>query len=338
MKSDQKRFYGVAILALFWISTLAVAQVATAPAVPKRVFINPFDQPGRWYKANLHTHCKTSDGDCDLPTRVKQYKDKGYSVLAITDHRKTNPVAGLSSKDFLLISGMEMHPDLDVPNPHGGISYHLVGLNLPQGFTMPEKMDARSLLKLVKKLGGETIYAHPYWSAHGINEQILPLMDDCIGVEVYNTSCLPNGNADSTVIWDQLLWRGCYVPAVAVDDSHTDADLFGGWTMIRAKELTLPAIMEALRTGCTYSSTGPVIEDFRIKDGKVVVTCSPVVEIDFMTSGPESRAFYAPKGTTFTTYSTEVPKKKGLYVRVQVTDAEGHKAWTNPLMIERKNE
>lgn len=39
--------------------------------------VNPFELPGQWYKANLHTHTTKSDGDVDLPVRVEQYKSHG---------------------------------------------------------------------------------------------------------------------------------------------------------------------------------------------------------------------------------------------------------------------
>jgi len=58
--------------------------------------------PGKWHKANFHTHTTTSDGDTELPTRCEQYRDAGYSVLAITDHEQTNDISGLSRDGFLV--------------------------------------------------------------------------------------------------------------------------------------------------------------------------------------------------------------------------------------------
>ena len=56
----------------------------------KKDLVNPFAIKGKWYKAALHVHTTTSDGDVDVATRIKQYRDKGFDIVAITDHRKTN--------------------------------------------------------------------------------------------------------------------------------------------------------------------------------------------------------------------------------------------------------
>ena len=62
---------------------------------------NPFTQPGKWYKANLHTHTTTSDG-LQSPAEVAEaYRKAGYHVLVLSDHYKTNDVSGLSRKGFL---------------------------------------------------------------------------------------------------------------------------------------------------------------------------------------------------------------------------------------------
>jgi len=49
---------------------LLAAQVLAAELV------NPFLQEGQWYKAALHVHSTTSDGDVIVPERMKQYRDK----------------------------------------------------------------------------------------------------------------------------------------------------------------------------------------------------------------------------------------------------------------------
>ena len=50
--------------------------------------VNPFTVRGNWYKANLHTHTTVSDGALSPAERVEQYREAGYSVLAITDTSK----------------------------------------------------------------------------------------------------------------------------------------------------------------------------------------------------------------------------------------------------------
>ena len=287
--------------------------------------MNPFEQEGNWYKANLHCHTTTSDGDSSVAERIEQYKEREYSVLAITDHGLTNDVSGLSSEEFLVISGMEMHP----PCIGDGDLYHLVALNVPLGLEFPVETDANTRIERVKSLGGEVIFGHPYWCGHNINH--LLALKDYIGIEVFNTTCTCNGKGTSSAYWDDLLDAGKMLPAVASDDTHYDWDRFAGWTMIRARELTVESVMDALRTGCFYASCGPVIEDMTTDGEKMVVRCSPAAEVHFMGQRWQGQSHYAKDGELIT--QAEFTYTEGLkYVRVEVVDSDGKRAWTNPIL------
>lgn len=289
------------------------------------MFKNPFDTPGRWLKANLHTHTTTSDGDTLFAERCRQYRDHGYQVLALTDHNKTNDIAGLSSDDFLVINGLEAHP----PCPDMGC-YHLVCLDLPQGFQLDGELDAQSCIDAVKAAGGEVIVGHPYWCGMNVNH-LLPLQG-AFAVEVYNATCQKSGKGYSSVHWDDLLDAGRIFSAVAVDDVHRGKDIFMGWTMVKAPELTTKAVMDALRTGCYYASCGPVIEDARIEDGKLKVKCSPAMEIHFLAQRACGEVFCADGGELLT--HAEWPVNPAWhYVRIEVIDAGLKHAWTNPFIL-----
>ena len=61
------------------------------------------------YKANLHCHSVFSDGK-KTPYELKEmYKDKGYSILSITDHETPKNHSYLSDSDFLAITGYETY-------------------------------------------------------------------------------------------------------------------------------------------------------------------------------------------------------------------------------------
>ena len=290
--------------------------------------VNCFESDGQWFKANLHCHTTTSDGDSTLAERVEQYRGQGYAILAVTDHYKTNDVGGLSRDDFLVISGMESHPDC----PYGGDIYHLVALNVPLGFEDPAAAGANKSIEMVREAGGEVIVAHPYWCGHNINH--LLNLNGFIAMEVFNATCTFNGKGCSSVQWDDLLGAGRVIPAVGVDDVHRTErrDIFRGWTMIRAAELTVDAVMAAIRTGCYYASCGPVIEDFRVIDSKVQVKCSAAVEIRLISQGDSGRAFFADDGELLTSAEREVDDSLK-YVRVEVVDDKGLQAWSNPIML-----
>lgn len=284
----------------------------------------PFATPGIWLKANLHAHTTASDGDSPPATRVQQYRDAGYDVLAITDHHTVVPIAELDRPGMVLLQSLEAHPACP-----GGPIYHLVCLNVPVGFACGEGEPAQSLIDRARAAGGEVILAHPYWCGRTI-EQIQAL-DHLLAIEVYNSTCRRIGKGDSSVVWDYLLATGTTLPAVAVDDVHHDDDLYGGWTMIRAREATSEAVLEALRAGAFYASCGPEITDFGYANGAFFLRCSPVAEISFIGRGAQGRSFFAshhgePLQEALWTASANLP-----YIRAMVTDFAGRRAWTQPL-------
>ncbi len=140
------------------------------------------------------------------------------------------------------------------------------------------------MIDTVRRAGGKVVYAHPYWTAHTINE--LLEVTGYVGIEVYNTICdLGNAKGFSQIHADQLFNRGVLVGLTSVDDVHKSAGVGYGWTMIRAKGLTKSEIMEAIGAGSFYASCGPVIEMCRIEKETVAMTCSPVAEIRFLFNG-----------------------------------------------------
>lgn len=60
------------------------------------------------YKANLHTHTDISDGHYSPEEVKRRYKEKGYSVVAFTDHEVFVPHNELTDENFLAINGYEV--------------------------------------------------------------------------------------------------------------------------------------------------------------------------------------------------------------------------------------
>ncbi len=294
------------------------------------MFLNPFQEAGSWYKANLHTHTTASDGQATQQERVAQYRTHGYSVLAITDHGVGSDAAGLSTGDLLVMDGIEV----TVSRPDDERFYHLVCLNVPPDATVPATADPNDVITWAKQEGGETLIAHPYWSGNNVQD-LLPLRGH-VGIEVHNAGCQGIGKAFSSVHWDNLLDRGVRTPAVAVDDTHSgnpdSRDVFGGWVMLKMSALTASAVLEALRTGCYYSSSGAEVFDFGVKDGKAYVRCSEAKEIHLMAGNWHGRSAHAEGDRGLTEAEVEVGKD-WKYVRAEVVDAGGGRAWTNPIYL-----
>jgi hypothetical protein len=307
--------YSVAILAILLGITRSIAGE----------LVNPFSTEGNWYKAALHVHTKTSDGDTNAAARVKQYRDSGFKVVAITDHWKTNNIDGMSDNDFLVIRAMEAHP-----KSNSEMTNHFVCLNLPEGFEIKRSTKAQKIINMVNEAGGGVIYAHPYWLAHTIND--LTSVTGYMGIEVYNGVCdVMIDKGYGNVHWDQLLNKGLIVPAVATDDIHKSKNIGLGWTMIKARELNTNEIINALKTGCYYASCGPIIEDFKVENGVASIKCSPATQICFGAQAAIGRKFCAEDGKLLTTAEWKMTKKCR-FVRAEVVDANGKHAWTNPII------
>ena len=292
---------------------------------------NPFKHPGQWYRGNTHSHSTESDGKLPMAERFAAYREAGYDFLVLTDHRKVNDVSTYSDDGFLAISGSEVHPN----NPYGGDTYHIVGINLHERINCAE-LHPNAVIEEIKRQGGEAVLCHPYWCGHTLLDY-LPL-SGYFAVEVYNDTCMGIGKGFSEQAWDDLLDRGGPVFGIAADDAHgTEHDCFHGWVMVKAPELTTDAIMTGFRTGAFYSTLGPELIDLELVDEgeekrSVTVKCSPAQSIVFKAQRSRGKRIVAPEGETLTEETYEVPSSVK-YVRVEITDENGKKAWSNPFFF-----
>jgi hypothetical protein len=103
--------------------------------------------------------------------------------------------------------------------------------------------------------------------------------------------------------------------------------------MVKSRSLGVDDIMSSIRRGLFYSSTGPEIMDITIDDAGVIsVECSPVKEISFVSTPSLGMKFYA-EGNPLTGASYK-GRLGETYVRIEVTDYAGGKAWSNPIYNE----
>lgn len=297
---------------------------------------NPFELPGRWYKANLHVHTTTSDGALSPAERAAQYREAGYGVLALTDHSKTNDVRALSDRRLLVVSGMEYHPLCRT----SFLGYHLVALNVPHGFrhTGKELARANRCIAKVKRVGGLTILAHTCWQGHGYSD--FSSLRGLEAFEIYNAGCEYNGRGCAENEWVYAMDHGMLLPIVGSDDAHRrlgDGAL-ECWSWLKLPSLTVASVLKAVRTGAGYVSCGPQIHYFGLRNGKLQLRCSPAAIIQFM-SGPTMGVIRrAEPGQTITRWSIDVPGKPWGdrpwdFARAVVTDSTGRKAWTNPIRL-----
>ena len=284
------------------------------------------------YRANLHTHSKTSDGLFTPQEVVDMYSAAGYDVLAFSDHWKTNDVKLLDNKGMTLISGMELHP----MGPRK-IMWHLLALNVPFGHP-GEYENAQQAIDSVRAAGGIVFVAHPYWS--GLTREEIAPLKNVSGIEVYNTSTRYIGKEYNMNVWDDLLDAGFDYPALAVDDMHTWQDRFFGWTMILAEDKSPQSIMKALANGDFYATQGPEIKSLSYENGIFRATFSPAARVMVMTnrgrgvgSCVEDVCGVLAKTATEVEINIAKWRKPGDYFRLQICDDKGRYAWSNPIRV-----
>jgi hypothetical protein len=285
---------------------------------------------GRWFKANLHAHSTISDGLVAPAERVAQYQARGYAVLALTDHRKTQDVTGLSTRRCLVVSGIEVHPECAAPKGW----WHFVGIGVPREMTFVEPLDPNRCAAAMRVAGAAVILAHPAWCGQSFpNFAHIRGLD---AIEVWNATCDTAGRPASENEWAEALDAGWHLPAVASDDCHhADTDDVGeAWTWLKMKSATVEEVVRALRTGACYASTGPKIHDFRIVGGRLTLRSSSAAKIQFVAQPGVGVRRRAEAGRHISSFTVETAKLGGWpwpYVRAVVTDERGYKAWANPL-------
>ncbi len=296
----------------------------------------PFALPGRFYRGNLHGHSTNSDGDWTPAEYIRQYRQNGYDFVALTDHcletygYAITDTRRFRSDDFTTLIGAELHPG----RIESGSPWHLLAVGLPLDFeTHCEGDTGASVARRAIEAGAFVAAAHPNWYALTVADfESLGAAD---AVECYNGTC--DAGNDRGYSWhfiDMLLHRGHRVGAIAVDDLHAHdqmADFMRGWVFVKAAELTPEALLQALKAGHYYSSTGAQLHNVELVGrGRLVVECSPAAQI--LVTGDRAGSLRV-SGVGLTRAEFDLTDVDSRWLRVTARDAADCRAWTNPLWL-----
>ena len=305
--------------------------------------MTPFEASGEWLRCALHAHTTNSDGELAPEFLVRHYEWAGYDILAITDHWART--AEDSTKKLLVIPSAELNAEA----PDQANDAHVLALGLEADPVIPEGHFAplEDVVAWIAANGGLPFIAHTYWS--GLRSEQWWDCEGLLGLEVWNSGCEQElGRGDSSIHWDEALEHGRLLWGLATDDSHHPGyDSGFAWTWVRAAEKTQAAVLDALRSGAFYGSTGPEIRGVEVGEHEVLVDCSPAEAVTLYcgrTHGARanagrlgypnhSRVLARDDAGLITRVALERPWDGGRYGRVEVRAADGTKAWTNPLWI-----
>jgi hypothetical protein len=249
---------------------------------------HPLAAGTRWYRGDLHMHTAHSDGSCPsqsgrivpcpLFLSVQTAAARGLDFIAITDHNADSQNDALRELQpyfdrVLLIPGREMTTFYGHFNIFGVtqfIDYRLT----------PGALDLNAVLRDVRSKGGVA----------SVNHAESPGGEACMGcrweplsgvdmgmfsaVEVINGGRTLSSNAK---FWDEQLRGGYRLAAVGGSDSHNATNPPGppgsiGWptTVVEADELSVPAILNGIRTGRTFvdlTASRDKLVDFEAQSG-----------------------------------------------------------------------
>lgn len=279
------------------------------------------------YKVNLHTHTNLTDGRKSPEEVVTLYRAQGYDAIAITDHWLWGK--GSEGGEFTVIPGAEYN--IGGNDTLGGV-YHILCLGAAREPAVAQSMEPQVLIDAIRRVGGTVVLAHPAWSLN-TPEQILALQG-VDATEIYNSvsGVHMSRRADSSILVDMIASRGRNYPLIGDDDVHyyDGTDECKTWIMAEAEDNTAKNLLKAVREGRFYATQGPEIHLQRTDTG-VCVKCSPCREIIFHTA----RA-WAPGRVVEGEGLTEAcfqPQEEDRFIRAEVVDAEGKRAWSNIILL-----
>ncbi|MBI4213018.1 MAG: hypothetical protein HY534_01805 [Chloroflexi bacterium] len=282
---------------------------------------SPHGGPGSYYKGQLHLHSTRSfDGWTSLPPAqlAAEYKRRGYSFLAITDHDVVTYAVEAQDDRFLMIPAYESTSE----------SGHVTGLWISEA--ADPLLAPQPRLDHITAQGGMAMLNHPGWRV-GWSGADFRTLKGYFGFEVYNGMTTTDLRAERNLgLWHEVLnakgWAN-RVWAVAVDDAHDVGAIDRGWIQLKAPNLGHRAIREALESGSFYASSGPTFSVLGVLDGAITAASPEAATIRFIDQdlrtvgeGPGAGASYRPRGTE-------------RWVRVEAVQSDGRTAWSQPFWL-----
>ncbi len=294
-----------------------------------------YDMTGEQYKGNTHVHTSISDGGMSIAEVCEIYAERNYDFLCITDHwSHARAREYKSSSGPLVIPGIEIH-GRDGQDDYFHVAAYDFAPDFDAGNDFPEALAELQTQEAFLAL------AHPMWSGNTFEHTLRYPFD---AVEIYNhVGHMKNGKGSGLGHWDFLITNERPVVALACDDAHcTDEVPFydGGWIILTASDLTEACIIQALRDGNFYSSTGPVFHDIYCTIHEVYVSTSPVQSIRLVARNGHGKTRFESKGAALFTeaqfdldesFRSSAPL---LSLRVEIEDGLGRRAWTNTLFTD----
>lgn len=218
--------------------------------------------PG-WYRGDLHGHTVHSDGSWGTDGLVGFARASKLDFITLTDHNTISALAEMdshSADDLLVMGGFEY-------TTFYGHALALGVRRLIDWRVRPGERTMTDMLRETEAAGGLFIIAHPACPGDPVCTGCMWEYADVMPgpaqvVEVWNEHWdSGSNNAGSVALWYDWLNQGYKLAATVGTDIHgaPPADREYAFDNVYAEALTEKAILEAVRRGHNYLSSGPVL-------------------------------------------------------------------------------
>ena len=316
-----------------------------------------------WFKGNLHCHTTNSDGKSDPAYVAKYYKKTGYDFLGISDHNRYTPVETYAAEANILAipcceyTGIEschvvavgvtedIAPNLDDSNaPNRSQPDKNLQDKISNNNRSKKVLILQDGINKTLSAGGLPIICHPFWKWTYNHKEVMQLTN-CTHFELCNASPDCNsipipGKSHPDEMWDKLLSADIRIIGIANDDAHlyateyhTRAPIGGtGYNMVKASSLTKENILQAIKLGHCYASTGVTIASYQVFSDRISI------EVDVRQQEETCIQFFGQDGlelqSEHTSASEYIFKGDEKYVRCRIASTVGVWAWTQPVFLD----
>ena len=238
-------------------------------------------------------------------TQKGVYTPEAENILPVCEYKIGNP-ASTDGEFTLLGVGMTSDPEL------------------PDWESMIKTSSAKvcEAIRMIHQRNGYAILCGCI-SHRNIPDELLRL-EGLDAIEVTNSERDETGEA--AILCDMLAGMGKPLHIIASGEG------FLGGVCVEAREADQLSIIRAMKAGRFYSSESDAeVHISQLPSGRVQVHCTPALRIEFFTnSSEENTRRFVGEDLVFAEY---VPLESEKFVRAEITDGQGKRAWTNYIEV-----
>lgn len=291
---------------------------------------SPYRNSGHWYRGSLHIHSTFSScGWHGIEELALAYRD--YTFLAVSDHdRITTETDAL--KNHVIFRGVEVS---------GNHHMLLVGLTPPTTEPVNNEFSVAhygELAAATTRSGGLAVASHPMrlFGQHWSSEELL-MTDGLIGMEIYSGDGIHVDQDIGFEMWDQVLSQGKRLWGFGNDDFHHWGQERRVWNVVNASDQTPQAIMEAMRHGDFYVSTGFGFPKISVEDDRITYVLrsdTPQYKntYKYLTLYGKNGQILAEKTGRFEEFTYQAQGDEG-YIRAEAYMSGGYAAISQPIFV-----